>query len=55
MALSADYEKKLRYLRDKSNKGTLNNNDRIYKELIDKARNLPELQRAMNSLKVNYV
>ena len=55
MALSADYEKKLRGLKEKSDKGTLNSNDAIYKELDQKAKNLQELRNALNKLKVNHV
>lgn len=55
MALPADYQKKFNYLKEKSDRGTLNSNDAIYKDLDSKAKNLPELRRAMSTLKVNYV
>ncbi len=55
MAIPTDYVKDFQYLRDKSDRGTLDSNDTIYKKLDGKARNLPELRRALNTLKVNYV
>jgi hypothetical protein len=55
MALSPDYVKKLRYLQDLSRKGTLNNNNSVYIELSGKAKNLPELRKALDDLTVNYV
>lgn len=54
MALPADYVKDFQYLKEKSDKGALNSSNEIYKKLDEKARNLPELRRALNSLKVNY-
>lgn len=55
MALSADYQKKFNHLKEKSDRGTLNSNDDMYKEMDAKAKNLPELRRALNTLRVNYV
>jgi hypothetical protein len=55
MALPQDYQKKFQYLKDKSDKGTLTNKDAIYQDLDQKAKNLPELRRALNTLNVNYV
>ena len=55
MALPADYVKDFQYLKEKSDRGTLDSSNAIYKKLDDKARNLPELRRALNTLKVNYV
>lgn len=55
MALPSDYVRDFNYLKEKSDRGTLTSNDQIYKKLDQKARNLPELRRALNTLKVNYV
>jgi hypothetical protein len=55
MALSADYQMKLNGLKEKSDKGALNSNDAIYKELDAKAKNLPELRKALENLKINHV
>jgi hypothetical protein len=55
MVLPADYVKDFQYLKEKSDKGTLNSNNEVYKKLDGKARNIPELRRALNSLKVNYI
>ena len=55
VALPADYVKDFQHLKEKSDRGTLNSRDAIYKKLDEKARNLPELRRALNELKVNYV
>ncbi len=55
MALPADYAKDFQYLKEKSDRGTLNSRNEIYKKLDARARNLPELRRALNSLKVNYI
>jgi hypothetical protein len=55
MALPADYIKDFQYLKEKSVHGTLNSNNEIYKKLDAKAKNLPELRRALDSLKVNYI
>jgi hypothetical protein len=55
VALPADYVKDFQYLKEKSDRGTLTSKDAIYKKLDEKARNLPELRRALNTLKVNYI
>lgn len=55
MALPADYVNDFNYLKEKSDKGTLDSNNAIYKKLDQKAKNLPELRRALNTLKVTYV
>jgi hypothetical protein len=55
MALPSDLQKNFNYLREKSDRGALNSNDYIYKIMDQKAKNLPELRRALNTLKVNYV
>jgi hypothetical protein len=55
VALSEQYQKDLNYLMEKSNKGTLNSDNQILKKMQDRARNLPELQRAMSRLRINYV
>ena len=55
MALPQDYVKDFQYLKEKSDKGALNSDNTIYKSLLAKSRNLPELQRALATLKVNYV
>jgi hypothetical protein len=43
------------YLKEKSDKGALYNNNSIYKKLDDRAKSLPGLRRALNSLNVKYV
>lgn len=55
MALSAEYVKDFNYLKEKSDKGTLDSNNAIFRKLDQKAKNQPELRRALNTLKVNYV
>ena len=54
MAIAEEYRKDLAYLQDKSRKGTLQASNAIYKKLADKARNLPELKRALDQLNVSY-
>jgi hypothetical protein len=51
----ADYLKDFNYLKEKSAKSALYNDNAIYKKLDDKARNLPGLRRALNSLSVKFV
>ncbi len=48
------YRKDFEYLKEKSSKGQLTADNSIYKKLDDKARNLPGLRRALNSLNVRY-
>ena len=55
VALSANYVKDFQYLKEKSDHGTLNSKNAIYEKLDAKARNLPELRSALNTLKVKYV
>lgn len=55
MALPQDYQKKFQYLKEKSDKGVLTSKDSIYQELDLKAKNLPELRKALNTLSVTYV
>lgn len=54
MAIPNDYRKDFAYLDDLSNKGRLQVSNSIYQKLKRAARNLPELQRALNTLRVNY-
>ena len=49
------YRKDVQYLKEKSDKRSLNSDNQIYKNLDLKASNLPELRRFLNSLNVNYV
>jgi hypothetical protein len=49
-----DYLKDFNYLKDLSNRGTLQASNSIYKKLDEKAKNLPGLRRALDSLSVNY-
>lgn len=54
MAIPEGYKKDFQYLEGLSDKGALHASNSIYKSLKDKARNLPELQRALDTLRVNY-
>lgn len=54
MALPDQYRKDFAYLEDLSRKGTLGASNAIYQRLKDKARSLPEVQRALDTLRVNY-
>lgn len=54
MAIPDDYKKDFNYLEELSQKGTLRADNSIYKKLKDKARNLPDLKRALDTLNVNY-
>ena len=55
MALPSDYQKKFQYLKELSDRGTLSSSNGTYKDLDAKAKNLPELRRALGTLRVNYV
>ncbi len=55
MALPADYVKDYQYLKGLSDKGQLNSNNQIYKKLDKAGKVLPEVRRALNELRVNYV
>lgn len=55
MAIPPQYRNDFEYLLEKSRKGTLNSDNAIYRKLLDRARNLPELQRALSALRVNYI
>ena len=46
--------KDFNYLEELSRRGTLQASNAIYQKLKDRARNLPELSRALNTLNVNY-
>ncbi|WP_193777205.1 hypothetical protein [Rhodococcus sp. YH3-3] len=48
------YRKDFNYLRDLSAKGALLASNSIYQSLDSKARNLPGLRRALDSLNVRY-
>ena len=54
MAIPDDYKKDFNYLEELSRKGSLQASNSIYKKLKEKARNLPELKRALDSLSVNH-
>ena len=54
MALPHDYVKDFNYLKEQSDRGTLNASNSIYKKLDQAARRLPELRRALDTLRVNY-
>jgi hypothetical protein len=54
MAIPGDYRKDFAYLEGLSSKGQLQASNSIYQKLKNAGRNLPELQRALNTLKVNY-
>jgi hypothetical protein len=49
------YKKDFQYLKQQSDRGTLLNTNAIYKILDEKAKNLPGLRRALNTLDVKYV
>ncbi|NMM84479.1 hypothetical protein B2J88_08895 [Rhodococcus sp. SRB_17] len=49
------YKKDMQYLKEKSDKRSLNSDNGIYKSLDQKAPNNPELRRFLNTLNVNYV
>ena len=49
-----DYKKDFTYLKSQSDRGQLTNSNSIYKKLDQKAKNLPGLRRALNSLNVRY-
>ncbi len=58
MADLSQYAKDMSYLKDKADNGTLANNNTIYKNLKQKAKNLLELRRWFESKidpKVKYV
>jgi hypothetical protein len=48
------YQKDFTCLKGNSDRGLLYNDDAIYKRLDEKAKNLPGLRRASNSLDVRY-
>ena len=48
------YKKDFNYLQDKARKGELYNDNAVYKKLAEKARLLPGLQRALDSLDLKY-
>ena len=50
-----DYKKDFAYLKSKSDSGQLLSSNSIYKTLDQKAKNLPGLRRALNSLNIRYV
>ncbi|WP_186376985.1 hypothetical protein [Curtobacterium pusillum] len=50
----SDYQKDFDYLRDLGRRGTLRADNPVYRKLDDKARNLPGLKRALNTLSVRY-
>lgn len=54
MAIPDDYRKDFAYLEGLSNKRQLQASNSIYQKLKNAARQLPELQRALNTLRVNY-
>lgn len=54
MAIPDDYKKDFNYLDELSRKGTLRADNNIYKKLKEKARNLPDLKRALDALSVNH-
>lgn len=49
-----DYKKDFAYLKEKSDKGQLRHDNSILKKLQDKARNLPGLANALDTLKIHY-
>lgn len=49
-----DYKKDFTYLKEKSDKGALNHDNNILQKLQEKAKNLPGLQKALETLKINY-
>lgn len=55
MSLPESVAKEFQYLKEKSDKGALDSNNAIFKKLDAQARNLPELRRALGTLRVNYV
>ncbi|WP_171906456.1 hypothetical protein [Arthrobacter sp. SW1] len=55
MAIPQDYRKDLAYLQEKSAKHALDSNNAILQKLQSKAKQFPELQRALDSLNINYV
>lgn len=54
MSLPEDYKKDFAYLEELSNKGNLQASNNIFKALKEKAKKMPELQRALSALNVNY-
>lgn len=53
MAIPEQYRKEFAYLENLSNKGSLQASNSIFQKLKGKS-NLPELQRALATLRVNY-
>lgn len=49
-----DYKKDFAYLKEKSDRGSLNHDNSILKKLQEKARNLPGLKNALETLNINY-
>lgn len=49
-----DYKKDFAYLKEKSDKRTLQHDNAILKKLEEKARNLPGLKSALSTLSINY-
>lgn len=49
-----DYRKDFDYLKGKSANGSLQHDNNILKKLEEKAKNLPGLKRALDTLNVNY-
>lgn len=49
-----DYKKDFDYLKEKSDKGALRHDNTILKKLQEKAKNLPGLKEALDSLKIHY-
>lgn len=49
-----DYKKNFAYLKEKSDKRTLQHDNAILKKLEAAARNLPGLKNALSNLSVNY-
>jgi hypothetical protein len=54
MALSEQYKKDFAYLEQLSTRGQLDPSNQICRNLKAKAHNLPDLQRALDTLNVNY-
>ena len=50
-----DCKKDFTYLKGKSDNGQLLSSNSIYKALDQKAKNLPGLRRALNTLNVKYI
>ncbi|MDR6507751.1 hypothetical protein [Arthrobacter oryzae] len=49
-----DYKKDFAYLKQQSDKGALRHDNSILKKLQDKAKNLPGLAGAIDTLKIHY-